>query len=112
MVPNPFARRMFIFSFLACLLGACKKEDTGIDKNIPESVAQLMDNTRCDCDPRISLFKWKDQLLYVPYTTHPACDMIPRFYDQEGNIVELSNDEQNQFWNEKELVRTVWECGR
>ena len=74
-VNNHLVWRIFVFSFLICMIGACKKGD-------------------------------------VFSANAPNCNTKSSFYDLEGNVVELSIDEQHQILNERELVRAIWECGQ
>lgn len=95
---------------IAITLFACDKEPELRLDGVPESVTQHI-NDNCLCDPRIGLFKWNEQLLYVHWFIGPACNTITSYYDEEGNPVELTADERNVFWEEKELVKMIWVCG-
>ena len=99
------------FGVLAITLFACDKERELRLDGIPESVKQLTRDNNCTCDPRIGLFKWNERLLYVHWSIGPACNTITSYYDEDGNPVELNADEQNEFWEDKELVRMIWVCG-
>lgn len=96
---------------IAMTLLACDKAPELRLEGVPESVRQHITNDNCTCDPQIGLFRWNERLLYVHWFIGPACNTIPSYYDDEGNPVELTADEQNAFWEEKELVKMIWVCG-
>ncbi len=100
-----------LLGLIMITLLACNKERELHLDTIPESVKQHTLDNNCTCDPRIGLFRWNERLLYVHWFIGPACNTITSYYDEEGNPVELTIDERNEFWEDKELVRMIWVCG-
>lgn len=90
---------------------ACQKQSALRLEEVPESVKELIHDDDCVCQPRIGLFKWDERILYLYWSIGPACNTIPFFFDQDGNRVELSAEEQQAFWEEKELIKMIWVCG-
>lgn len=101
-----------LFGLIGFSLFACDKApelELQID-GVPVSVTEhISDN--CSCDPRIGLFRWEEQLYYVHWFIGPSCSTIASFYDEQGKPVELTAEERNVFWEEKELVKMIWVCG-
>lgn len=100
---------LFLGLLISALL-ACEKDDAKPYADLPETVRATIDMENCMCDTKLGLFRWNDQLLYHPYTTHPGCNMMSVFYDQEGNEVELDAEERQNFLEEAERLK-VWNCG-
>ena len=108
---NDMKRIHLLLGILAITLFACKKEPSVNLDGVPESVVKLTENDNCTCDPQINLFRWDGRLLYVYMISGPACDGFPVFFDEEGNRVELTNEEIRTFLEEAERVKTIWKCG-
>lgn len=102
-------RSIWFLGLLISVLSACEKDDNPSYAELPETVRATIEAENCMCDTKLGLFKWNDQLLYHPYTNHPACDMISVFYDQEGNEVELDAEERQDFLEEAKRLK-VWNC--
>ena len=109
-IKNSMKRIWLWLGIVAIALSACDKKNELLLDGIPDSVKQhITDN--CACDPQIGLFRWNERLLYVHWFIGPACNTITSYYDKKGNPVELTSNEQNAFWEEKELVEMIWVCG-
>ncbi|HWL00396.1 MAG TPA: hypothetical protein VNQ55_10630 [Parapedobacter sp.] len=100
-----------LIGIAAITLFSCDKAPQLRLEGVPESVTQLIDDN-CFCDPRIGLFKWDGRSFYVHWVSGPACDGITSFFDEQGNPAALTIEEQQTFWEEKELVKMVWVCGK
>ncbi|MGV3763259.1 hypothetical protein [Parapedobacter sp.] len=100
----------FLIGIAVITLFSCDKAPQLRLDGVPSSVTQhISDN--CMCDPRIGLFRWDEQLLYVHWSIGPACNTVASYYDEAGNPVALTDDERQAFWEEKELVKMIWVCG-
>lgn len=101
----------FFLPIFILVLHACTKEKEQLDlANEPDSVRQHI-TENCTCDPRVGLFKWDDRVLYVHWYIGPACNTFFSFYNEDGSQLDLSAEEQQAFWEHKELVKMIWVCG-
>src|SRR5690606_25238424 len=100
-----------LIGIAAITLFSCDKDPKLRLEGVPESVTQLISDN-CTCDPQIGLFKWDERLFYVHWFIGPACNTIASFFDDQGNPVELTGEERQAFWEEKELVKMIWVCGK
>ncbi len=105
-------KKICLLGIVAGSLCGCQKKNVGPYGELPESIVRLMDNKACACDPRIALWKWGEQLLYVHYHAGPHCNSIMLFFDLDGNEIQLDQAERNQLMSEREVVKIIWECGK
>lgn len=103
----------YIFSFLICLLiGSCQKEETPAP-NVPDwfqpQIKELESSGECyDCT--ITQITYFNKFYYHLYCGYWSC-MYCKLYDNEGNLVEWENEDFNNFLENKNSEKVIWECG-
>lgn len=100
----------FLIPIFILVLHACTKEKELDLANVPDLVQQHI-TENCTCDPRIGLFNWGDRVLYVHFYIGPACNTVSTYYNEDGSKLDLSAEDQLDFWEHKELVKMIWVCG-
>lgn len=109
-IDNQMKKIYFLIGFFSIVLYSCTKEKESDPSNLPDSVQQHI-TQNCTCDPQIGLFRWDERVLYVHWYVGPACSTISSYYDEDGGELDLTTEEKNVFWEDKELVKMIWVCG-
>ena len=89
---------------------SCSKENG--DKELPVSLRETISkNTDCTCLPTLDKYSWKGQVVYVKGFRGPACNWIPTFYNEQGEVFSLPEGYSfTQFHADSKFLQNVWHC--
>lgn len=106
--------KKILIPLLLIFCSSCAK-DKQLSENLPSEVLERMNDPNCSCNPYVDLYKWRQKYIYFfgfsgSGPSGLLCSWVARYVDQEGNELELNQQEMAQFNEEAEFEKTVWVC--
>ena len=103
---------LFLLLTSIFLFAACAKEKEETPEKLSVVIKQLQDNNgTCSCEPYIDQYLWKNKTVYVLAYRGPACNWIPTFYNDGGEVFTLSDGYSfDAFLQEAKRIKEVWRC--
>ncbi|HVG11545.1 MAG TPA: hypothetical protein VM843_01020 [Flavisolibacter sp.] len=94
------------------LFAACAKDKEETPEALFVLIKQLESNSgSCNCEPYIDQYLWKKKTVYLLGYRGPACNWIPTFYDEQGNMFSLESGYSfDAFLQEGKRIKEVWSC--
>ncbi len=103
---------IIIFSFLFLFILACKKEETHVNKDIPDwllpKIESLENSGHCyDCS--VTRITFNEEFYYHLYCGYWSC-MYCQLYDKNGKLIDWANEKYSDFISKKKDEIVIWKC--